>query len=125
MAAFITANMAPLMFATLVIVLLSATGRLCARLQRPCLGLHRHPARPLRTDLLPGAPDRLFGVMRNDTARRAVFTFMGLVLERSDIAKDLLDTVGQLFGSVRGGLALAAPSSVPCSPPPPAWSPLR
>src|SRR5262249_4775736 len=35
------------------------------------------------------------------------FTFMGLVLERSGMAEDLLDTVGQLFGTVRGGLAYA------------------
>lgn len=35
------------------------------------------------------------------------FTFMGLVLERSGMAEDLLDTIGQLFGGVRGGLAYA------------------
>ena len=35
------------------------------------------------------------------------FTFMGLVLERSGMAEDLLDTIGQLFGTVRGGLAYA------------------
>ncbi len=35
------------------------------------------------------------------------FTFMGLILERSGMAEDLLDTIGQLFGPVRGGLAYA------------------
>ena len=35
------------------------------------------------------------------------FTFMGLVLERSGMAEDLLDTIGQMFGTVRGGLAYA------------------
>jgi TRAP-type mannitol/chloroaromatic compound transport system permease large subunit len=35
------------------------------------------------------------------------FTFMGLVLERSGMAEDLLDTIGQLFGPIRGGLAYA------------------
>jgi TRAP-type mannitol/chloroaromatic compound transport system permease large subunit len=35
------------------------------------------------------------------------FTFMGLILERSGMAEDLLDTIGQLFGPVRGGLAFA------------------
>ena len=35
------------------------------------------------------------------------FTFMGIILERSGMAEDLLDTVGQLFGPVRGGLAYA------------------
>ncbi|MFX7329581.1 efflux RND transporter permease subunit, partial [Acinetobacter baumannii] len=35
------------------------------------------------------------------------FTFMGLLLERSGMAEDLLDTVGRLFGTLRGGLAVA------------------
>ena len=35
------------------------------------------------------------------------FTFMGLILERSGMAEDLLDTIGQLFGPIRGGLAYA------------------
>ena len=35
------------------------------------------------------------------------FTFMGLILERSGMAEDLLDTIGQLFGPMRGGLAYA------------------
>jgi TRAP-type mannitol/chloroaromatic compound transport system permease large subunit len=35
------------------------------------------------------------------------FTFMGLILERSGMAEDLLETIGQLFGPIRGGLALA------------------
>ena len=36
-----------------------------------------------------------------------IFTLMGLILERSGMAEDLLDTIGQLFGTVRGGLAYA------------------
>jgi TRAP-type mannitol/chloroaromatic compound transport system permease large subunit len=53
-------------------------------------------------------PDRVYGVMSNDTLLAVpFFTFMGLVLERSGMAEDLLDTVGQLFGTVRGGLAYA------------------
>src|SRR5690606_39524466 len=35
------------------------------------------------------------------------FTLMGLILERSGMAEDLLETVGQLFGPIRGGLAIA------------------
>ena len=35
------------------------------------------------------------------------FAVMGIVLERSGMAEDLLDTIGQLFGPVRGGLAYA------------------
>ena len=46
--------------------------------------------------------------MRNDTLLAIpFFTFMGLILERSGMAEDLLDTIGQLFGPVRGGLAYA------------------
>ena len=46
--------------------------------------------------------------MSNDTLLAIpFFTFMGLVLERSGMAEDLLDTIGQLFGTVRGGLAYA------------------
>ncbi|MEP6589066.1 MAG: TRAP transporter large permease subunit, partial [Polaromonas sp.] len=51
---------------------------------------------------------RLFGIMQNDTLLAIpFFTLMGLILERSGMAEDLLDTIGQLFGPVRGGLALA------------------
>jgi TRAP-type mannitol/chloroaromatic compound transport system permease large subunit len=47
-------------------------------------------------------------VMSNDTLLAIpFFTFMGLILERSGMAEDLLDTIGQLFGPVRGGLAFA------------------
>ena len=46
--------------------------------------------------------------MRNDTLLAIpFFTFMGLILERSGMAEELLDTIGQLFGTLRGGLAYA------------------
>ena len=46
--------------------------------------------------------------MSNDTLLAIpFFTFMGIVLERSGMAEDLLDTIGQLFGPIRGGLAYA------------------
>jgi TRAP-type mannitol/chloroaromatic compound transport system permease large subunit len=58
--------------------------------------------------LLYALPERFFGVMSNDTLLAIpFFTFMGIVLERSGMAEDLLDTIGQLFGPVRGGLAYA------------------
>jgi len=58
--------------------------------------------------LFQALPDRIFGVMSNDTLLAIpFFTFMGLILERSGMAEDLLDTIGQLFGPVRGGLAFA------------------
>ena len=58
--------------------------------------------------LLQALPERVFGVMSNDTLLAIpFFTFMGLILERSGMAEDLLDTIGQLFGPIRGGLAYA------------------
>jgi TRAP-type mannitol/chloroaromatic compound transport system permease large subunit len=58
--------------------------------------------------LLGTLPGRVLDVMRNDQLLAIpFFTFMGIILERSRMAEDLLETVGQLFGSVRGGLAYA------------------
>ncbi|MEM8572038.1 MAG: TRAP transporter large permease subunit [Pseudomonadota bacterium] len=58
--------------------------------------------------LLGAQPERVFGIMSNDTLLAIpFFTFMGLILERSGMAEDLLETIGQLFGPVRGGLAYA------------------
>lgn len=59
--------------------------------------------------LLRAIPDRFFnGVVSNETLLAVpFFTFMGIVLEKSGMAEDLLDTIGQLFGPVRGGLAYA------------------
>lgn len=62
----------------------------------------------MTTALLQALPERIFGIMSNDTLLAIpFFTFMGLVLERSGMAEDLLETIGQLFGRVRGGLAYA------------------
>ena len=58
--------------------------------------------------LLQALPLRIFGIMQNDTLLAIpFFTLMGLILERSGMAEDLLDTIGQLFGPIRGGLAFA------------------
>jgi len=58
--------------------------------------------------LLMTLPGRILEVMRNDTLLAIpFFTLMGIVLEKSGMAEDLLDTIGQLFGPVRGGLAFA------------------
>jgi len=109
MTAFVIANIGPLMFAALVVFLLlgypvafalGAVG-LCFGFIGVQLGL-LHPA------LFQALPERIYGIMANDTLLAVpFFTFMGLILERSGMAEDLLDTVGQLFGPVRGGLAYA------------------
>ncbi|HET7527524.1 MAG TPA: TRAP transporter large permease subunit [Burkholderiaceae bacterium] len=63
---------------------------------------------PGMESLLQALPLRIFGIMANDTLLAIpFFTFMGLILERSGMAEDLLDTIGQLFGPIRGGLAYA------------------
>ena len=109
MIAFITENLAPIMFVTMVCFMLigfpiafalAACGLLFGLLGIE-LGL-------LQATLLQAVPDRVFGLMMNETLLAIpFFTFMGLILERSGMAEDLLDTIGQLFGSVRGGLAYA------------------
>src|SRR5690625_428012 len=58
--------------------------------------------------LFQALPQRIYGIIANDTLLAVpFFTLMGLVLERSGMAEDLLDTIGQLFGPIRGGLAIA------------------
>jgi len=62
----------------------------------------------LQPALLQALPQRLYGIMTNQLLLAIpFFTFMGLILERTGMAEDLLDTIGQLFGPVRGGVAYA------------------
>src|SRR5512145_1957974 len=109
MTAFIIENMAPLMFVALVVFLLLgypvsfALG--AVGLSFGFLGVELGLLHP---ELFQALPERIFGIMANDTLLAVpFFTFMGLILERSGMAEDLLDTIGQLFGPVRGGLAFA------------------
>ena len=101
--------MAPLMLLGLVVFLLigypvafalAANGLLFAFIgaQMGFLGM----------DQLQALPGRIFGIMSNATLLAIpFFTFMGLILERSGMAEDLLDSLGQLFGPIRGGLGYA------------------
>jgi tripartite ATP-independent transporter DctM subunit len=58
--------------------------------------------------LIQAVPDRLFGIMKNDTLLAIpFFTLMGLILERSGMAEQLLEALGRLLARVRGGLAFA------------------
>ncbi len=58
--------------------------------------------------LFTGLASRYFGVMVNEVLVAVpLFIFMGVTLERSGIAESLLETMGQLFGSLRGGLGLS------------------
>jgi TRAP-type mannitol/chloroaromatic compound transport system permease large subunit len=112
----IATNMAPIMFASLVLFLilgypvafsLAANGLIFFALGVWLAPLSENTI-TLDWPLLYTMPQRLWGVMSNDTLLAIpFFTFMGIILERSGMAEDLLDTVGQLFGPVRGGLAYA------------------
>ena len=106
---FFANNMAPIMFAGLICFLLlgfpvafslGACGLFFA-----VIGIELNV---LPEALLQAMPLRIFGIMQNETMLAIpFFTLMGLILERSGMAEDLLDTVGQLFGPIRGGVAIA------------------
>src|SRR5690554_5130367 len=106
---FLIDNMAPIMFVSLILFLLlgypvafslSAVGLAYAWLGIE-LGLFTE-------NFLGALPGRVFGIMSNETLLAIpFFTLMGLILERSGMAEDLIDTIGQVFGPLRGGLALA------------------
>ncbi|MGI9202351.1 MAG: TRAP transporter large permease [Woeseiaceae bacterium] len=58
--------------------------------------------------LLSGLPNRIFGIMANETLVAVpLFVFMGVTLERARIAEELLDTLSSLFGTLRGGLGVS------------------
>ncbi|MEX8493916.1 TRAP transporter large permease subunit [Sphaerotilus sp.] len=106
---FLMANMAPIMFLGLICFLL--LGYSVAFSLGACgllFGFIGVELNLLPSALLQAMPLRIFGIMQNDTLLAIpFFTFMGLILERSGMAEDLLDTIGQLFGPIRGGLAYA------------------
>ena len=106
---FLADNLAPIMFGSLLLFLLTgfpvafalaATGMVFGWIA-------------VELALVPAAffsalPLRLYGIMSNDVLLAIpFFTFMGLILERSRMAEDLLETIGQVFGPMRGGLAVA------------------
>jgi TRAP-type mannitol/chloroaromatic compound transport system permease large subunit len=106
---FLIANMAPIMFASLIVFLMfgyAVTFSLAA-----CglfFGFVAVELGVIQPAFLQSLPLRIFGIMQNDTLLAIpFFTLMGLILERSGMAEDLLDTIGQLFGPIRGGLAYA------------------
>ncbi len=58
--------------------------------------------------LLSSLPNRVFGIMSNETLVAVpLFVFMGVTLERARIAEELLDTLSRLFGALRGGLGIS------------------
>ncbi|MDO5642252.1 MAG: TRAP transporter large permease subunit [Paracoccus sp. (in: a-proteobacteria)] len=109
-------NLAPIMFVSMVLFLLlgypiafalAANGLLFY-----VIGVFLTPFAGgeinLTWNLINSLPLRLWGIMQNDLFLAIpFFTFMGILLEKSGMAEDLLDTIGQLFGPVRGGLSYA------------------
>ena len=109
MTAFLIENMAPVMFvARVLLLLIGYPAAFTLAFIGLLFGLVGIELGLLPAQLFQALPDRVFGVMSNETLLAVpFFTFMGLVLERSGMAEDLLDTIGQLFGPVRGGLGYA------------------
>ena len=109
MSEFLINNFVPILFAGLLLFLLcgipvafglAATGLLFGFIGME-LGL-------FGANLFQALPLRVMGIMQNETLLAIpFFTLMGIILERSGMAEDLLETVGQVFGPVRGGLAIA------------------
>jgi GntP family gluconate:H+ symporter len=106
---FFTAYLAPIMFLGLIVFMLF--GFPVAFSLGACglfFGVVGIALGALPESLMQALPLRIFGIMQNDTLLAIpFFTLMGLILERSGMAEDLLETIGQLFGPIRGGLALA------------------
>ncbi|MGL4438360.1 MAG: TRAP transporter large permease [Bosea sp. (in: a-proteobacteria)] len=109
MTQFIIQYLSPIMFGSLILFLLlgfpvAFTLSACGLI----FGLIGIELGLFTPNFLQALPERVFGIMSNETLLAIpFFTFMGLILERSRMAEDLLDTIGQLFGTVRGGLAYA------------------
>jgi tripartite ATP-independent transporter DctM subunit len=109
-------NLAPIMFVSLIGMLLvgypvaftlAANGLLFF-----FIAVELSPYAPetisLHWNLLGALPERVFSIMSNEVLLAVpFFIFMGIVLQRSGMAEDLLDTFGQFFGTVRGGVAYA------------------
>lgn len=116
MSLWLAQNFVPLMFLGLLLLLLSgipvAFGLAATGLAFGFLGMELSNLHPeilsISANLFQALPLRVFGIMQNDTLLAIpFFTLMGIILERSGMAEDLLETVGQVFGPVRGGLAIA------------------
>jgi tripartite ATP-independent transporter DctM subunit len=109
---FVRENMAPLMFAGLIAFMLigypAAFSLAAVGLFFAFFGIELGLIEP---NFLGNLTYQLYGIVSHDqgTLLLAIpfFTFMGAILERCGLAEDLLDSIGQLFGPIRGGLSYA------------------
>ena len=106
---WVAVNFVPLMFALLVLLMFSGVPVAFALMAcgvaaaAAGIGLGLFPA-----SLLGALPLRVYGIVGSELLLAIpFFTFMGLVLQRSGMAEDLLQTAGEVFGPMPGGLALA------------------
>jgi tripartite ATP-independent transporter DctM subunit len=109
MIAFIRDNMAPLMFGGMIVFMAigypAAFSLAFTGLFFGFIGIELGLITP---DFLGNLTYQLFGIVSNDLLLAIpFFTFMGAILERCGLAEDLLDSIGQLFGPVRGGMSYA------------------
>ena len=106
---FVRDNMAPLMFGGMILFMLigypAAFSLAATGLFFGFIGIELGLIAP---DFLGNLTYQLFGIISNDLLLAIpFFTFMGAILERCGLAEDLLDSIGQLFGPVRGGMSYA------------------
>jgi len=106
---FVRENLAPLMFGGMILFMLigyPASFSLAAvGLFFGFIGIELGLIGP---DFLGNLTYQLFGIVSNDLLLAIpFFTFMGAILERCGLAEDLLDSIGQMFGPLRGGLSYA------------------
>jgi len=106
---WISAHLAPLMFGGMVLFMLigypAAFSLAATGLFFGFLGIEFGLILP---DFLGNLTFQLFGIISNDLLLAIpFFTFMGAILERCGLSEDLLDSIGQLFGPVRGGMSYA------------------
>lgn len=109
MTAIVINNLAPIMFISMIVLLLLGYPVAFALAANGLLfGVIGILLGQFPFAFLQALPENVLGIMQNESLLAIpFFTFMGLILERSGMAEDLLDTVGQLFGPVRGGIAYA------------------
>ena len=106
---FLAQHFVPLLFSGLLVLLLTgfpvAFALAATGLGFGLIGIEAGLFPPAMFQALPL---RIFSIMQNDTLLAIpFFTFMGIILQKSGMAEDLLETVGQVFGPVRGGVAIA------------------
>lgn len=109
MEAFLQANLAPFMFGTLILFLISGFPVAFSLAANGVLfGLIGIELGLLDFVLLQALPERIYDILQKDTLLAIpFFTFMGILLQRSGMAEDLLESAGQLFGPLPGGLGYA------------------